>query len=369
MDWQNLKQSLFYALPAVVCAYIAWKLWKGKKKPTVTPYKVIRAPKPEVGGKKKRVCAILGGTGFVGSHVVDEFVRRREYHVYMLGRKFRPERTNPATDALIQVDMQDFDGLVKAFQGVDSVIDVAAAIPTVFTSVDDIWRINQQGLKNVVKAAQQAGVRNFVFISGLHVTGEMRDKHLKAFLDSFFWGEKYVTDSNGEEGMQTCAILPGNIIGLRSEHIESLISGKMTSFPMIEHPSNFIPVEYVARAVANAEEKLAVGCEDVAGKSLPLMGEAMSYKQFFSLPTWPHKISSMPMLALRLLARVNFVCAKLTGIAPLGIELTPTIVAFFDMAAENTNEPTNTREILELGQPQPMEECIQELARRYIAQP
>ena len=367
MDWQQL---LFYALPAVACAYIAWKLWRGKAKPTVTPYKVIRAPKPEVGGRKKRVCAILGGTGFVGSHVVDEFLNRGEYYVYMLGRKFRPKRTNPAADALIQVDMQDFDGLVKAFQGVDSVVDAAAAIPTTFTSVDDIWRINKQGLKNVVKAAQQAGVKNFVYISGLRVNRDVQDKHMKAFLDSLFWGEKYVTDSNGEEGMQTCAILPGNIIGLRSDFVESLISGKTTSFPMYDLPSSFIPVEYVARAVANAEQKLAAGCEDVAGKPFSLTGEIMSFKQFLSLPTWPHKFSPMSMWVMRLLARMNFVCAKLTGSAPLGADLTPAIVAFFDvqLAEEYSGSPP-TPEILELGPPQSMEDCIRDLVRKYNAQP
>ena len=372
MDWQDLKRSLFYTLPVVICFYITWKLfdrWRGKGKLRITPFKVVKAPKPDEGGKKKkRVCAILGGTGFVGSHVVDEFVRRGECRVYMLGRKFRPERTNPAADALIQVDMQDFDGLVNAFQGVDSVIDVAAAVPTVFTSVDDIWRINKQGLKNVVKAAQTAGVKSLVFICGLHLAGEVHDTHTKAFIESLYWGERYVTDINGEKGMQTCAILPGNIVGLRSDFIESLISGKMTSFPLIERPTNFLPAEYLARAVASAEQRLTSGCEDVAGKSLPLVGDVMSFKQFLSLPTWPHKFSSMPLWALKLLAKMNVICAKLTGSAPLGIELSPAIVAFFDLDVENTDSST-TYELLELGPPPPIKDCVQELVRQYRAQP
>ena len=370
MDWQDLKRSVFYTLPVVICFYITWRLfdrWRGKGRPPITPFKVVRAPKPEEGGKK-RVCAILGSTGFVGSHVVDEFVRRRECRVYMLGRKFRPERTNPAADALIQVDMQDFDGLVNAFQGVDSVIDVAAAVPTVFTSVDDIWRINKQGLENVVKAAQKAGVKNLVFICGLHLAGEVHDTHAKAFIESIYWGERYVTDINGEKGLQTCAILPGNIVGLRSDFIESLISGKMTSFPLIDRPTNFLSAEYLARAVANAEQKLVSGCEDVAGKSLPLVGDVMSFKQFLSLPTWPHKFSSMPLWVLKLLAKMNVICAKLTGCAPLGVELTPAIVTFFDLDVENTDS-TTTYELLDLGPPPPIKDCVQELMRQYRARP
>ena len=68
------------------------------------------------------MCAVVGGEGFIGSQIVNELVQRGEYYVYVLDLTFRPERTNPDADCLIQVDMRDVDGLVKAFQGVDSVI-------------------------------------------------------------------------------------------------------------------------------------------------------------------------------------------------------------------------------------------------------
>ena len=389
MDWdatdlsgvyEPISQQLgivFFTFLAIVCAYIAWKLlkkWREARKVLFTPYKVIRAPSSVVeeeksgDGGKKRVCAILGGTGFIGSHVVDEFVRRREYHVYMLGRKFRPERTNPATDALIQVDMQDSDGLVNAFQGVDSVIDVAAGIPTVFTSIDDIWRINKQGLENVVKAAQKAGVRNLIFICAVPVKGKIRDEYTRTFINSFYWGQKYVLEANGKEGMRTCVICPGNVVGLRNDFIEPLVSGKMKWFPMMDKRFTFMPVEHLAKAIANAEQKLASGCEDIAGKSLPIAGEAMSFKQFLSLPTWPHKFSSMPIWLLKLMAHLNILCAKLTGRAPFGAELSPSIASFFSLEEEEVDCAT-TNELLDMESPPSMEEYVAELVRRYNAQP
>ena len=109
---------VFFTIFAMVGCYVAWnrfKKWREERKQPFIPYKVIKAPssvvEDEASGKKKRVCAILGGTGFIGSHVVDEFVKRGECRVYMLGRKFRPKRTNPAADALIQVDMEDWVSL------------------------------------------------------------------------------------------------------------------------------------------------------------------------------------------------------------------------------------------------------------------
>ena len=59
--------------------------------------------------------------------------------------------------ALFQVDLMDYEGLVKAFQGVDS-IHAAASVPNVFSTVDSSWRINKVGMDNVLSAAQASGV-------------------------------------------------------------------------------------------------------------------------------------------------------------------------------------------------------------------
>ena len=61
--------------------------------------------------------------------------------MYLLGRRFGSlsEEVRSRVAALIQVDMMDYDGLVKAFQGVDSIIHAAIAMPNVFTTIDSIW--------------------------------------------------------------------------------------------------------------------------------------------------------------------------------------------------------------------------------------
>lgn len=99
------------------------------KKPqlSLSHYKIVKPPPSmisEQGEKNKRVCAVLGGTGFVGGHIVDELVRRKSHYVFVLGRKIRPEKINPDADCLIQVDMADLDGLTSAFQGVDLLLSL-----------------------------------------------------------------------------------------------------------------------------------------------------------------------------------------------------------------------------------------------------
>ena len=52
----------------------------------------------------------------------------------------------------------DYEGLVKAFQGVDSIVHAAASV------LASSWHINKVGMDNVLSAA---GVSQLVFVSGV----------------------------------------------------------------------------------------------------------------------------------------------------------------------------------------------------------
>ena len=392
MDWEgtDLKSVyepitqqigyLFCFFLIILCCYIAWKKykrWRTDSKEKFIPYKVIKPPSRlvsdgEDAGKRKRVCAVVGGTGFIGSQVVNELVQRGEYYVYVLGRTFRPERTNPDADCLIQVDMRDVDGLVKAFQGVDSVINAAAFIPTVFTKADEARRVNKTGFDNILRAVKKAQVKNLVHLSGFPVSVRISDPVLRAFwvtLESF--GEQ-VKNANGKDGLSTCVIAPTNIVGLSSPFFKDVISGKLTEMPMPDKmPISFMPVEYLARALVNAEAKLAKGDNQITGKVFPLRGEPMSWKTFFQLPTWPHKIKESSNWMLSLLVKINVFCANFFGWAPFGPDLSGTILEILKITEsdEVTSAQVNeTCDLLGVGPPSPpMEEYIAEIVKKYKA--
>ena len=103
MDWEgtDLKNVyepisqqigyLFCFFLFILCSYLAWKKykrWRIESKEKLIPYKVIKPPSRLVsegeGAKKKRVCVVVGGTGFIGSQVVNELVQRDEYYVLSL---------------------------------------------------------------------------------------------------------------------------------------------------------------------------------------------------------------------------------------------------------------------------------------------
>lgn len=366
----------------LMIAHFAWKRykrWREEATPQSTPYKVIRPPssmhtgeQPENEGvKKKRVCAVVGGTGFIGSHIVNELVRRGDYHVFVLGRRFRPERTNPDADCLIQVDMLDLDGLENALQGVDSVINAAAFIPNVFLRADEVYSKNRLVYSHLLRAIKKAKVQNLVHLSGIHMRNKPRDLVFAAFVNSFYKSEKEFAAANGEDGLNTCVIGPSNILGLNNPFLDPLLSGQMKYFPMSDKmPISFMPVEYLATALVNAENKLAnpTTREEVAGKVLQFRGEPMSWKDLFSLQGWPHKISHAPSYIMYVLIKVNVICATLFQWAPFGPDLAPGVIEILDVVEEEMSEEEaqEAYNILEVGPPNPpIAEYIELLVKRY----
>ena len=385
MDWDGSQAKkintpittiigyIFTAFFVSMALYVVWAqirdLVKRSRRGRV-PYKVLKPPSTVLEASKttkgKRVCAVLGGTGFIGSHVVDELLKRGRHFIYLLGRNFDKDWEIPAVDACIQVDMLDFDGLVNALGGVETVIVAAAVIPSACMSDDQVWRGNKLGLENVRLAAEKTGVKALVFLCGVECEDIPKEPHASAFYKALFATQSAIIEANGKGGMRTCVVAPSVVYGLRSSWYELLLSRKMTSCSLTEQNVSFVPVEYVARAVVNAEEKLAAGDSRVTGKVLPLAGKPSTYKEFFSSPAWGFKISHTPLWVMSALARLNALCGRWLKCAPLGADLSPGIMAFLTLA-EKRVDCTESWEALAVGPPPSSEEGIKNLVASYKA--
>jgi len=117
------------------------------------------------------VILVTGSTGFIGPKVVHA-LRAEERDVRCLIRK--PERAKTLTAwgcELVQGDVSDEDSLQRAAQGCDAVIHLVAIITG---SGADFQRVMTGGTRNVVAAAEAAGVRRFVLMSALGVSEQTR---------------------------------------------------------------------------------------------------------------------------------------------------------------------------------------------------
>jgi NADH dehydrogenase len=115
---------------------------------------------------------VTGGTGFVGPHVVHA-LRARELPVRVLVRDPRRGSRVQAWGAeLVQGDVTEPASLHGALAGVEMVVHLVAIIKG---SRADFERVMAQGTRDLVAAAEDAGVRRFVLASALGLDERTKD--------------------------------------------------------------------------------------------------------------------------------------------------------------------------------------------------
>ena len=118
--------------------------------------------------------SISGGAGFLGLHLARRLLAD--------GHHVRTLDVVPLDDAELERsvdelrgDIRDRDSVGKLVQGADVVVHAAAALP-IQASRGSIRSVNVGGTENVLRAADDAGVRRIVFISSTAVYG-VPEKH------------------------------------------------------------------------------------------------------------------------------------------------------------------------------------------------
>lgn len=120
---------------------------------------------------------VTGGAGFIGSHTVDELVRRG-HDVVVLDDLSSGKVENLAGTTgeieLLQRNIADLDGLHDACRGVDYVLHLAAMTSVPRSMIDPLGtnRVNVEGTLNLLVAAREAKVKRVVSAGSSAVYGE-----------------------------------------------------------------------------------------------------------------------------------------------------------------------------------------------------
>ncbi|MGC1185513.1 MAG: complex I NDUFA9 subunit family protein [Candidatus Dormiibacterota bacterium] len=107
--------------------------------------------------------AVVGGTGFVGSHLVPQLLKAG-HEVRVVGRGVRSASLPPGLFPTYG-DVVTGDGLEEAFQSADAVVNLVAVIRE--RGLQTFNSVNAQGTVNVVEAASRAQVRRIVQLSAI----------------------------------------------------------------------------------------------------------------------------------------------------------------------------------------------------------
>jgi nucleoside-diphosphate-sugar epimerase len=173
---------------------------------------------------------VTGGAGFIGSHLVEELLRRGE-SVRIADNFSTGKRENIPPNAkidLVEGDLADAAVAVRAVAGCDFVLH-QAAIPSVPRSVNDpltSHRANVDATLQVLLAARDAGVKRVVYAGSSSAYGntavlpkreDMKPQPLSPYALQKLVGEQYCQLFSKLYGLETVTIRYFNVFGPRQD--------------------------------------------------------------------------------------------------------------------------------------------------------
>lgn len=111
---------------------------------------------------------VIGSTGFIGKHLVKQLAEKYPGQVRAMVRPGKqPVLAGIKGVELVEGDVQDRDSLDRAMVGVDTLFYFAAITGNIKNTNNIYWKVNVEGTRNAVAAAEKAGVHRLILGGGL----------------------------------------------------------------------------------------------------------------------------------------------------------------------------------------------------------
>ncbi|QQG38517.1 MAG: SDR family oxidoreductase [Candidatus Woesearchaeota archaeon] len=175
--------------------------------------------------------AVTGGAGFIGSHIVDELVKRGANVTVIDNLSFgKLENLKGVINKInfIKGDLRDYETVKNAFKGIDYVSH-QGALRSVFVSIEDPQQYNEVNILghfNVLKAAKENNIKRVVFASSSSIYGDNNNFPLKEeftpnpkspYALTKLVGEKYCKLFCDLYGLETVNLRYFNVFGERQD--------------------------------------------------------------------------------------------------------------------------------------------------------
>lgn len=200
------------------------------------------------------VYVVTGGGGFIGSHIVEELLRRQKavriIDNFSTGRRANIKSFERDVE-VIETDLAEAPDLAKYLRGADYVIH-QAAIPSVPKSIADpipSHHANVNGTFRLLLACREAGVRRVVYASSSSLYGdsptlpkheEMTPNPLSPYGAQKLFGEMYCQVFTKTYGLETVSLRYFNVFGPRqdpSSQYSGVLSLFITAVLQDRHPT------------------------------------------------------------------------------------------------------------------------------------
>jgi nucleoside-diphosphate-sugar epimerase len=224
---------------------------------------------------KGKKIVVVGGGGFLGSHLVNHLIKDNEVLVLdnlITGKK---EFVHPKAEFMWCDITHSENQLIKIFKGYDYVFNYAAEpyIPVSFERPLHVFDINARGALMVMNAAQEAGVKGILQVSSAEIYGDAPEHKINeeypARPHSTYGAAKLAIDALvqarwRESGCPVIALRQFNCVGERETHpyVIPEIIGQLSNSPTGEVKlgnDTFRDFQYAGDAVRMATELLEKG--------------------------------------------------------------------------------------------------------------
>ncbi|KAK8218588.1 C-3 sterol dehydrogenase/C-4 decarboxylase family protein [Phyllosticta capitalensis] len=176
---------------------------------------------------------VVGGCGFLGHHIVNLLVERYpESRVSVLDLRTTKNR-NPSPNASYHdADITNEESLKALFEKLKPDVVIHTASPVAHGIPKEVmYKVNVDGTRNLLRAAQESGVKAFVYTSSASVIFDNMTELVNAdetypviagddqpsyYTSTKVWGENSVLEANRTSSYPrflTCAIRPAGIFG------------------------------------------------------------------------------------------------------------------------------------------------------------
>ena len=172
---------------------------------------------------------VTGGAGFIGSHLVDELVKRR-FHVTVLDdlSTGRVENLSSCLERIrfVRGDIRDKGNVEFALRDVDSVFHLAAiaSVPYSVEHPEATYEININGTTSLLESSSRSSVKKLVYVSSSAVYGDPKylpidENHplssISPYAESKLKTEQLCKEYQESYGLKTVILRPFNVYGPR----------------------------------------------------------------------------------------------------------------------------------------------------------
>ncbi len=212
---------------------------------------------------------VTGANGFTGSHLVKALNRRGDRVVGLVRKSSNLQRLANCQIDLVYGEISDRTVLEAAMVGMDVVFHLAAYVELGIVNEAEMQRVNVDGTRAIVEAAQAAGAK-LIYCSTIGVFGDTngqtvdetfvrQQKGFSSAYDRTKYEAQQLVDSAASQGLHTVSLLPSGIFGVDDPHfgpvLQSFLRGRLKLWAGGQRITGIVQVDDLAIALLLAAEK------------------------------------------------------------------------------------------------------------------